>query len=419
MTFTFAQARRMSPEESSPWNNMIPNAMKMYQQNINAQYAKPKQQAEIFNKRMTPLSQLAASPMFLALHPEQQQQIANMISQSMVGDQDNQGGDHSGHNGWLNGENIIEAIKNHPPFQRHNNSQQGDKGDMQNTDGTYNPKAEASTNIDMSGGHKEEGRVPTLPAKGQDLTNSVRTNTLAGLNKSPYKPGETFVDPVSGEARTTLTPGNLESAQGIISGAKGLAPIVERIKENSAPFLKRGGELGHLSSQAAGWLARHGVSKEITDLMGGNKLTNLDAKVKGDITKAVEQAYAAYNLPMNAETTKKLEHIFTPTSSEDLAGFNDRLESELNELVQRKGRATKNIGGGINLNEPTISKYEKERTNQQAAERKRANAVSDKMRASENNKVEIFDPDGKSWMISPNEVASYRAHWKNESKKHK
>lgn len=405
MVFTFSQARRVTPEESSPYNNLISNAMKNYTQGIHAKYAPQMAEADIFNKRMTPLSQLAASPMFLALHPEQQQQIANMISQSMPGGNETQTGypSNGGIMDW-----ISKALNRNGEPETDNPLQEKIAQQARERQMQGNP----TIDMNLTGGHQDDSRVPMLPGQGQDTSGAVRANTLAGLNKSPYGHGETFVDPVSGEARTTLTPGNLEKAQSIIAGSKGLSPIVERIKENSAPFLKRGGELGHLSSQASGWLARHGVSKEITDLLGGNKLTNLDAKLKGDITKAVEQAYAAYNLPMNAATTKKLEHIFTPTGSEDSAGFNDRMESELTELVQREGRATKNIGGGIN-----ISDGQKRLEARQSEERKRADRVTDEMRASEGTKVELFDPDGGRHMVSPNDVAAVKKHWAEETKR--
>ena len=39
MSFTYIPARKVSDEESSPWNNLLTNAMKNYQATVNAKYA--------------------------------------------------------------------------------------------------------------------------------------------------------------------------------------------------------------------------------------------------------------------------------------------------------------------------------------------------------------------------------------------
>lgn len=82
MSFTFSQARRLSPEESSPYNNLISHALKQYQQGVHAKYAPEMTEANIFNKQIGPLATLASSPMFLN-NPQFQHALGSLISQNL------------------------------------------------------------------------------------------------------------------------------------------------------------------------------------------------------------------------------------------------------------------------------------------------------------------------------------------------
>ena len=88
--------RRVSPEESSPFNHLLSNALKNYKQQVSARYAPQMQEAEIFNKKIGPLATLATSPMFLQ-NPQFQESLGRLISQNMggLGGQQGQGGENN------------------------------------------------------------------------------------------------------------------------------------------------------------------------------------------------------------------------------------------------------------------------------------------------------------------------------------
>jgi hypothetical protein len=82
MAFSFSQPRRLLPEESSPFNNLLSNALKSYQQQVHARYAPQMAEADIFNKKIGPLATLATSPMFLQ-NPQFQEALGRLISQNL------------------------------------------------------------------------------------------------------------------------------------------------------------------------------------------------------------------------------------------------------------------------------------------------------------------------------------------------
>ena len=80
MTFTFSQLPIGTPEQTSPWNNLLANSLKNYQHILSAEYAPQSKEADIFAKEIAPLAQLAANPNFKGFNPETQAQISKRVS---------------------------------------------------------------------------------------------------------------------------------------------------------------------------------------------------------------------------------------------------------------------------------------------------------------------------------------------------
>lgn len=81
MPISFTNYQPGTPEQVSPYANLVSNAMKNYQSAVASRYAPQTTQADIFNKEFAPLAQIASSPLALAMLPEQRQQMAQLISQ--------------------------------------------------------------------------------------------------------------------------------------------------------------------------------------------------------------------------------------------------------------------------------------------------------------------------------------------------
>lgn len=90
MSFTFSQARKLSPEEANPMNAMLSTALARYKQGLELSYMPRKNEADIFSKEIGPLASLAASPNFTGFQPEEQKMIAQRI-RSYLGGQGGQG----------------------------------------------------------------------------------------------------------------------------------------------------------------------------------------------------------------------------------------------------------------------------------------------------------------------------------------
>ncbi len=71
-----------TPEQTSPYNNFISNAMKSYQHGVRTKYAPEMMEADIFNKQLGPLATLATSPMFLN-NPQFQHALGGLISENL------------------------------------------------------------------------------------------------------------------------------------------------------------------------------------------------------------------------------------------------------------------------------------------------------------------------------------------------
>lgn len=83
--FTFTNPRALSPEESSPYNNLLSNALKNYKGIVSARYAPQMHQADIIGKALTPLANIAMSPLAQAFMPQQKQMVNQYISQVLAG----------------------------------------------------------------------------------------------------------------------------------------------------------------------------------------------------------------------------------------------------------------------------------------------------------------------------------------------
>lgn len=326
MAFTFSQARRITPEESSPYNNLVANAMKNYQQNIAARYAPETARANIFNKMVSPLAQIAISPLGMAMAPEQQQQLQQYISQAL--NNMSQGSGQQNHEGGLM------------------NSIRGLFGGNQEEQTSNNQQMTQETNYPAQQGNNS---YSLLPQAGQGNQAGARVNALAPFHSSPVKPGTVYQNPNTGEVLSSPTPENISNAQQIITNIKSVTPIIKTLSKQAAPFLKKGGQLGLTTSKIAGELAKWGVPNEVTSLIGSQDLANKHAQFEATQAITADRLMGALNLPPNLESLQTIKKIISPQPGENDKGYENRMARELVALSKREKQATTTLGGGFSL----------------------------------------------------------------------
>lgn len=115
MSFTFTNARPLTQEETSPFGNLMGNALKKYMALNNAQYQKREKEADIFSKEMAPLAAIAANPNMRALYPQTQNGINNLVSQYIAGKtgQNQPQSNEQTSNNPLDAQNVYKRLAEH------------------------------------------------------------------------------------------------------------------------------------------------------------------------------------------------------------------------------------------------------------------------------------------------------------------
>jgi hypothetical protein len=326
MTFTFSQPRRLSIEESSPTGNLYANALKKYQQGVNAHYAPQRQEADIFAKEMGPMAALASNPNF-SFDPQVREMISKRIADHIEKTQ--QKGGHEGllnailHKNWLGKQ---EEAANLP--QAGNQAQLGMTGGMQQG---------ANNNFSL------------LPQAGQGLQAGAQAKAQAPFMSSPYAPGALYQNPNTGDVLSAPTHEQVAAAQKTITSNKAVEPIIKDLIKQSKPFLKQGGKLGLATGQAAGIASQFGAPDFLTNLVGDKEKANKYAEFQATQSLAIERLMGALNLPLNQESQHTVATIVQPHPGENDKGYETRMIRELVTLQRNAQQAQNTLGSGFNL----------------------------------------------------------------------
>ena len=314
-----------TPEQTSPWGNVMSNALKQYQEGLNAEYGRREKEAGIFNKTISPLANIAISPLMTALAPTQQEQIAAYISQGLK--QLSNGGQMGGYDGQ--------------PQQDEQQTQNPILGWISKLIG-------GGDEIDENG-NPVQTKPGLIPQYGKGISEGAKTQATTPFNASPYKEGGLYQNPETGKVISAPTSGNVDINQKTIANVTAITPMIKSLAQDAVPFLQTGGSLGLAMSQFAGEARKYGVPESITNLLGGTKLANAYANYESDRAKAIDKAMTIFNLPANAQSTGILEHIFTPGKGEDDKAFASRMTNELYILGNQSQNAKQVLGSGYNV----------------------------------------------------------------------
>jgi len=331
MTFTFNNYPLLTPEQQSPYGNLLSNAMKKYQQGVSAHYAPQRQEADIFAKEMGPMAALAANPNF-SFDPE----VRKLISQKIAAhiQQAQQKGGHEGllngilHKNWLNKQKEVA-----------NKAQADDQGQNE------------MYGVEQPGGMGQNSgnKFSLLPQAGQGLQAGAQAKAQAPFQSSPYAPGSLYQNPNTGEVLSAPTHEQVAAAQKTITSNKAVEPIIKDLIKQAKPFLKKGGALGLKTGQIAGGLAQYGVPEYLTGAIGDQEKANKYAEFQATQSLAIERLLGALNLPLNQESQHTVATIVQPHPGENDKGYETRMIRELVTLQRNAAQAEKTLGSGFSL----------------------------------------------------------------------
>lgn len=279
MTFTFSQLPIGTPEQTSPWNNLLANSLKNYQHILSAKYAPQSKEADIFAKEIAPLAQLAANPNFKGFNPETQAQISKRVSDYLS--KAHEGAQGEGQNG-----NFQETTS--PGYDEKKLFSNLTKG-AETVLGKGGTSKVVRSNI---AGIAEKSGLPEW------ISNALGGNETAGIDaqfKNDIKAFEHWLI-MNGyspqEAAQIAPPRRGENAQQYIENRKAYFPRINNSQQNNIPA----------ENQAMNPMQEQEYNEE------ENTPTNIEEKISNDEqAKADAEATAkAYSTPKRRVTAKEV-----------------------------------------------------------------------------------------------------------------
>lgn len=186
MTFTFHSPRKLEADEISPWGNLLSNALASYNAMTTAKYLPEQQEADIFHKRISPLANIAVSPLFAGLEPQAQQQISNYISNALSSQQQQPQ------------RSPVDAIKS------------------------------------LFGG--SSAPQPTSGQQQPPPSTSMRQNIVEKLNARQASPGSTIISPEGNPVSSIPTSSTTEGTQSTLTAYEELEPRIQALAALSKKF---------------------------------------------------------------------------------------------------------------------------------------------------------------------------------------
>lgn len=308
MSFSFAQARELKPEQVNPFSNLISKSLQNYSQGVQAGYMPRQLEADIFHKTISPLAMLASSPFFSALNPAQQQQIGAYISQMLSNSPVGIGGNMSNNN--------VLAFGNNTGGQ--GSSQPGYNGD-------YNGNSqENSTNT---------GLVPDVPSE----------HFTQPFGETGYNAGTVHRNK-SGQVISTPTGSQVERQQGILSGTTKVGKLYDDYTKLATEVADAGAIRSDISALAGGiGKLPFDLAKTVSRALGGNELAQKNAKLE-DLKAKMRPALKEAGL-----NDSDINFILSNRGGESGAALAERLNTTRQYINTLTSQSKNILGGGFNV----------------------------------------------------------------------
>jgi len=313
MTFSFTNYAAIKPQRS-PFRDIVSDLLGGYSGAVNAKYLPREKEADIFHKQISPLAMLASSPYFSSLHPEQQQQMAQYISQMLSHQGIGTGGQQGG--GMA------------PGMMSGGGGQQA--GGMSGGMGGQGQPAPQQGGMDENG----EPLIPANPAE----------HFTSQYGQSAYTPG-TAHRGKGGETIYTPTGSNVQKGLDVLRETKGFTNLFNEYR-SAASEVAKAGPLKQDLSVVAGNLEKVGnpLTSKVSELLGGGKVADAFAKMKSTGAKM------APALKSIGFSDADINDMFTIHPGESVKNFNDRMDKTLPVILRKVKEHQRNLNQGVNVN---------------------------------------------------------------------
>lgn len=156
--------------------------------------------------------------------------------------------------------------------------------------------------------------------------------------------GGVFVNPQTGEARSSLTTGQSTKEQRTIAGIKNLESYLDEITKTVPEFMTFSDKLA-LDAQKAG-----------NYYLGKNyEGPSLYAEGQSNILKSAEGFINAFGLNATNENVEKAINIMTPLKGESKQGYINRNKRQLKEFIEQRKRAESRLNEGVPVGQSNMS----------------------------------------------------------------
>jgi len=360
-----------TPEQVSPYANLISNALRNYQSAVSARYAPQTTQANIFSKEFEPLARIASNPVAMAMMGDQGQGIMNAIQQLLS----QNGGISSG----------------------------GISGGMTGGVGSTN-----TSNLGSTGGGGGVGNNPsTIGNDSQEpglphgnIQQSAAQKALAATHQQLNPPGIT--SNVGGEALTTPAMGTVSDAQTTANSIANLKEMIPAYFDQGYEFTTpKGSALNRFRSGASAISERIGakpISKilsEDPDLAG--RWNNFETE-KSRLGVLAQKVFPTTN---SKEGYEKHMEMLELRPNDTWKSFTQRRDKFLEDLdiAEKNAKKAMNAGSSYNVNPESKNIYGP--SNAISNEMKKPMKPTKKLRPgtqdTKNINGAIFDKIGDKW----------------------
>ncbi len=339
MPISFTNYQPGTPEQVSPYANLISNALKNYQNAVSAKYAPRTAQANIFNKEFAPLAQIASSPLALAMLPEQRQQMAQLISQLLQQTGSSGGG----------GGGILSSL-----FGGGQDQVQG--GNMPSSDNVGGGMTQTGGGGGTPAGGSNTSQTPGLPS--QNFQQGAAQKVTAPYTEQLHPAGTTFN--AGGEALTTPAGGTVTQSQSTLDSIKNLKDFLPGYTEMAKEFTTPQGSLfNRIKSGASAVAGRVGADKI-------SKLLSKDPELEGRWNNLVQEknrlgviAQHVFPTTNSKEGYEKHMEMLELRPTDTYSSFSKRISEFMSDLdkAQKNAKQAMNAGSGYNLNPESKEVY--------------------------------------------------------------
>lgn len=355
-----------TPEGISPYHNLLSNAMANYQNAINTKYQPRTLEADIFNKQFAPLAQIAASPLAMAMLPEQKQQINNLLSALLSRSGMVSGAAQGGGTGAPNP--TIANMFNEPNPQQNQNGGSNMPSSIGGNIPSPSSQMPSPQNLNIGRGKNGESQTPVqtpfvqptstdgnipyssnIPQAGQGLGQSAVAKEVAPYREQIAAKGTPYYDLKTNSYRTTDSDVVLTNDQLGMGSIQTTIPLLNKLKKEAKDVLVPGRGLKWLTSaMASGGESLLNIPPETLKSMGISRdYYDKVVQFKKDLDNVGERIKSSYSFGNNEQGMEQAMSITSPGSFANYKSYSSQLDQEIDNLLRQNETYKKHLVSGF------------------------------------------------------------------------